>query len=299
MNDMTLKEVLTEYQDRVNDKLKQAIDNLPVVAPKLKEAMSYGTLLGGKRVRPFLVYATAKALGADLGIADAPAVAIECIHAYSLIHDDLPAMDNDDLRRGHPTVHKKYGEATGVLSGDALQAFAFEVLARAEFGRDMLVNQIEMLKVLAVGSGYQGMCGGQELDMEAENRLVTQQELETVHKYKTGALIESAVELGLLCAGNLDIKTKEGFRTYARCIGLAFQVWDDVLDIISDTETLGKPQGSDIDSNKSTYPKLMGLEKAREYAKSLAATAVEAVASLPYDTKVLQDFAMYIVERDH
>lgn len=296
---MTLKEVLTAYQERVNEKLKQAIDGLPVVAPKLKEAMSYGTLLGGKRVRPFLVYATANALNADLKLADAPAVAIECIHAYSLIHDDLPAMDDDDLRRGHPTVHKKYGEATGVLSGDALQAFAFEVLAKAEFEKDMLSNQVEMLKVLAVGSGYQGMCGGQELDIEAENRLVSKSELEKVHQYKTGALIESAVELGLLCVKDLDENIKKGFRIYAHCIGLAFQVWDDVLDIISDTETLGKPQGSDIDSNKSTYPKLMGLEKAKEYAKSLASTAVASVAALPFDTRILQDFAMYIVERDH
>ena len=296
---MTLKEVLTEYQNRVNDRLKQAIDNLPVVAPKLKEAMSYGTLLGGKRVRPFLVYATAKAVGADLSVADAPAVAIECVHAYSLIHDDLPAMDDDDLRRGHPTVHKKYGEATGVLSGDALQAFAFEILARADFGQSMISNQLEMLRVLAVGSGYQGMCGGQELDIEAENRQVSQKELETVHQYKTGALIESAVDLGLLCTHNIDDNTRKAFRTYSHCIGLAFQVWDDVLDIISDTETLGKPQGSDIDSNKSTYPKLMGLDKAREYAKSLAVTAVDALKPLPYDTSVLRDFAMYIVERDH
>ena len=158
---MTLKDVLTAYQERVNEKLKQAIDGLPVVAPKLKEAMSYGTLLGGKRVRPFLVYATANALNADLKLADAPAVAIECIHAYSLIHDDLPAMDDDDLRRGHPTVHKKYGEATGVLSGDALQAFAFEVLAKAEFEKDMLSNQVEMLKVL-VGKFFDD-CGFSDL----------------------------------------------------------------------------------------------------------------------------------------
>ena len=148
---MSLQEVLKKYQERVNTNIKNAIDTLPAdVSPKLKEAMNYGTLLGGKRVRPFLVYATADAVGASLDTADIPAVAIECIHSYSLIHDDLPAMDNDDLRRGHPTVHKVYGDATGVLTGDALQAFAFEVIAKADMGPEMMRNQLEMMKVLAV-----------------------------------------------------------------------------------------------------------------------------------------------------
>ena len=297
---MSLQEVLKKYQERVNTNIKNAIDTLPAdVSPKLKEAMNYGTLLGGKRVRPFLVYATADAVGASLDTADIPAVAIECIHSYSLIHDDLPAMDNDDLRRGHPTVHKVYGDATGVLTGDALQAFAFEVIAKADMGPEMMRNQLEMMKVLAVGCGYQGMCGGQELDMEAENREVTREELEKVHKYNTGALIESSVELGLLCRKNMPEAEKEAFRAYSRAIGLAFQVWDDVLDIISNTDILGKPQGSDVESNKSTYPKLMGLDGAKEYAKSLALTAVNALKPLPYDTALLQDFAMFIVERDH
>ena len=192
-----------------------------------------------------------------------------------------------------------YGDATGVLTGDALQAFAFEVIAKADMGPEMMRNQLEMMKVLAVGCGYQGMCGGQELDMEAENREVTREELEKVHKYKTGALIESSVELGLLCRKNMPEAEKEAFRAYSRAIGLAFQVWDDVLDIISNTDILGKPQGSDVESNKSTYPKLMGLDGAKEYAKSLALTAVNALKPLPYDTALLQDFAMFIVERDH
>ena len=194
---------------------------------------------------------------------------------------------------------KVYGDATGVLTGDALQAFAFEVIAKADMGPEMMRNQLEMMKVLAVGCGYQGMCGGQELDMEAENREVTREELEKVHKYKTGALIESSVELGLLCRKNMPEAEKEAFRAYSRAIGLAFQVWDDVLDIISNTDILGKPQGSDVESNKSTYPKLMGLDGAKEYAKSLALTAVNALKPLPYDTALLQDFAMFIVERDH
>ncbi len=296
---MNMKLALKQYQDRVNDRLRRAVEGIPPVAVKLNEAMKYGTLLGGKRVRPFLVYATAGSLGADLALADAPAVAIECIHAYSLIHDDLPAMDDDDLRRGRPTVHKAYGEAAGVLSGDALQAFAFEVLAGAEFPADMLGNQLEMLRVLARGSGSRGMCAGQELDIEAEGRRVTLEELEKVHRYKTGALIESAVELGLLCARSVSGGVREAFLRYARCAGLAFQVWDDVLDIISDTETLGKPQGSDLDGGKSTYPGLMGLGNAQAYARSLAAEAAEALAGLPLDTSVLRSFATYIVERDH
>lgn len=299
---MNLIENMQFCQERVNRYIKAYLDNLPLVAPKLRDAMSYGVLLGGKRVRPFLVYNVAQALGIDIELADAPAAAIECIHAYSLIHDDLPAMDNDALRRGHPTVHIKYGEATAILAGDALQTMAFEILGQAKekFSKLGLTdNLVDMYKVLARGSGYVGMCGGQELDLEAEGKLVSQEALETVHRHKTGALIESAVQLGLLLKTDLDSSSFEAYSMYAKRIGLAFQVWDDVLDIISDTQTLGKPQGSDAEEEKSTYPRLMGLEEAKKYAKSLADEAKQSLLKAQGNTEVLCDFADFIVTRDH
>ena len=299
---MNLKENMVYCQERVNNYLKAYLDNLPDVAPKLRDAMAYGVLLGGKRVRPFLVYNVAKSLGVDYDLADAPAAAIECIHAYSLIHDDLPAMDDDSLRRGHPTCHVKFGEATAILAGDALQTMAFEILGNAEekfAARGLTANLVEMYKVLARGSGYAGMCGGQELDLEAEGLLVSQEALEKVHRHKTGALIESAVDLGLLLNPTLPQGTKEAYASYARGIGLAFQVWDDVLDIISDTETLGKPQGSDEAEEKSTYPRLMGLEVAKKYALDLANKAKDSLKATAHDTQVLCDFADFIVSRDH
>lgn len=299
---MNLKENMVYCQERVNNYLKAYLDNLPEVAPKLRDAMAYGVLLGGKRVRPFLVYNVAKSLGIDYDLADAPAAAIECIHAYSLIHDDLPAMDDDSLRRGHPTCHVKFGEATAILAGDALQTMAFEILGTAAekfAARGLTANLVEMYKVLARGSGYAGMCGGQELDLEAEGLLVSQEALEKVHRHKTGALIESAVDLGLLLNPILPQGTKEAYASYARGIGLAFQVWDDVLDIISDTETLGKPQGSDEAEEKSTYPRLMGLEAAKKYALDLANKAKDSLKATAHDTQVLCDFADFIVSRDH
>ncbi len=295
---MNLKDTLVLSQERVNNCLKSYLDAMPNVAPKLKEAMSYGVLLGGKRVRPFLVYSVAEALGADLSIADAPASAIECVHAYSLIHDDLPAMDNDELRRGKPTVHIAFGEATAILAGDALQTMAFEILSNKQFPQEMLKNQVDMLKVLSIGSGYQGMCGGQELDLESEGLLVSQENLEKVHRHKTGALIIAAVELGMLCIPCINSEYSQALRVYAQSIGLAFQVWDDVLDIISDTETLGKPQGSDVEENKSTYPRLMGLDSAKSYAVELAEKAIKAVEIIP-NSEMLQAFAKYVVTRDH
>lgn len=299
---MNLKENMVYCQERVNNYLKAYLDNLPEVAPKLRDAMAYGVLLGGKRVRPFLVYNVAKSLGIDYDLADAPAAAIECIHAYSLIHDDLPAMDDDSLRRGHPTCHVKFGEATAILAGDALQTMAFEILGTAAekfAARGLTANLVEMYKVLARGSGYAGMCGGQELDLEAEGLLVSQEALEKVHRHKTGALIESAVDLGLLLNPTLPQGTNEAYASYARGIGLAFQVWDDVLDIISDTETLGKPQGSDEAEEKSTYPRLMGLEAAKKYALDLANKAKDSLKATAHDTQVLCDFADFIVSRDH
>lgn len=295
---MDLKQSLVECQQKVNTYLENYLANLEGVSSTLHEAMKYGVLLGGKRVRPFLVYNVAKMLKGDLEFANQPAAAIECIHAYSLIHDDLPAMDNDSLRRGKPTVHVAFGEAQAILAGDALQALAFEVLSKKYEDEQLLANQMEMINLLSKGSGILGMCGGQQLDLDAEGKLVSKEELEKIHRHKTGALIETAVLMGMLCAKNVTDDIKQALVVYAKSIGLAFQVWDDVLDIISDTETLGKPQGSDILEEKSTYPRLMGLESAKQYARDLADQAITAIANIE-GCEVLQTFADYIVTRDH
>ena len=269
------------------------------MAPRLRDAMKYGLLLGGKRVRPFLVYAVGEMLGVKSELLDGPAAAVECIHAYSLLHDDLPAMDNDDLRRGQPTVHKAFDEGTAILAGDALQTLAFSILADHPLPDALLANRVRMLSALARASGYLGMCGGQALDLEAEGRRISLAELEQVHRHKTGALIECAVTLGALCKADVEPATLAALQTYAAAIGLAFQVQDDILDITGDTATLGKPQGSDLAQEKSTYPALLGLDPARELARELHDKALTALQSLPYNTDILEAFADYIIERTH
>lgn len=294
---MSLEQFSQQYRQRIDQLLLTHIENLPDLSPTLKAAMRHGLLLGGKRVRPFLVYATGAILGVEEKLLDAPAAAIECIHAYSLIHDDLPAMDDDDLRRGHPTVHKAFDEATAILAGDALQTLAFSILTEQVLAPDLLLAQLKMVKLLAQASGYQGMCGGQALDLDAEGKRVPLAALEQIHRHKTGALIECAVQLGALCKPDVNEETLGALKTYAAAIGLAFQVQDDILDVISDTETLGKPQGSDEALNKSTYPALLGLEPARELARELHQQALTALKTLPYNTEILASFADYIVER--
>jgi farnesyl diphosphate synthase len=286
-----------QYRQRIDALLQRHIDELSDIAPTLKAAMRHGLLLGGKRVRPFLVYATGNLLGVADELLDGPAAAIECIHAYSLIHDDLPAMDDDDLRRGHPTVHKAFDEATAVLAGDALQTLAFSILADHPLPEVLAKNQLLMLSQLARASGYAGMCGGQALDLAAEGQQVALDALEQIHRHKTGALIECAVTLGALCHHQIQADQLASLQQYAAAIGLAFQVQDDILDITSDTATLGKPQGSDLALEKSTYPALLGLEAARELARDLHRQALAAIAPLPYNTHILRAFADYIVER--
>lgn len=292
-----LQKSLALHQDRVNQKLSDYLHNMQVVSAPLDEAMIYGTLLGGKRVRPFLVYAVGSMLNTPLNTLDPLACAIECIHAYSLIHDDLPAMDDDDIRRSQPTCHKKFDEATAILAGDALQTLAFDIISQP----NPVLNsqtQLKMINRLAKASGQQGMCAGQALDLAAENRQVNLLSLEQIHRAKTGALIEVAVELGALSKIELPDMHLTLLLSYAKSIGLAFQIQDDILDIISDTETLGKPQGSDLDLNKSTYPALLGLPQAIEKAKLLYQEALHALSQLPYNTKTLELFAEYIIKRD-
>ncbi len=296
---MSLQSFSQHYRQRIDDLLLQHIESLPELSPNLKAAMRHGLVLGGKRVRPFLVYATGAMLGVEERLLDGPAAAIECIHAYSLIHDDLPAMDDDDLRRGHPTVHKAFDEATAVLAGDALQTLAFSILADHPFPDTLRHPQVKMLSALAKASGYAGMCGGQALDLAAEGKHVGLEALEQIHRHKTGALIECAVMLGALCKENVAGETLHALQKYASTIGLAFQVQDDILDVISDTETLGKPQGSDQALDKSTYPALLGLEAAQDMAKTLHQQALAAIKPLPYNTEILSAFADYIIGRTY
>ena len=290
-----LAQAITQYQQRVDNQLTQVIDAQIVTDDKLQAAMKHGVLFGGKRIRPFLVYAIGEMLNVPLERLDACAAAIECIHAYSLIHDDLPAMDDDELRRGQPTVHIAFDEATAILAGDALQALAFDILSKPIDGLTPTQN-LAMISSLAKASGYSGMCGGQAMDLNATDKQIDLTTLTKLHKLKTGALIRCAVELPMIAA-NLPIEEQAQLITFAEAIGLAFQVQDDVIDIISSTEELGKPQGSDSDSNKSTYPKLLGLAGAQATAKSLIQDALSALTNLPYNSQLIAEFARFIIER--
>lgn len=292
-----MEKALSQYQQRNNDQLEIWLSRFEHQQQSLIQAMRYGLLLGGKRARPFLVYVTGQMLGCKPEHLDTPASAIECIHAYSLIHDDLPAMDDDELRRGQPTCHIEFDEATAILTGDALQTLAFTVLAEGTLSDAGEKNRIKMIQALAQASGAAGMCLGQALDLEAENRKVSLDELKTIHKNKTAALIKCAIQMGALAAGEKGEAILPQLGQYADALGLAFQVQDDILDIISDTETLGKPQGSDQDLNKSTYPSLLGLEGAQQKAQTLLQQALQALDAIPYNTQLLEEFARYVVER--
>ncbi|WP_188014032.1 (2E,6E)-farnesyl diphosphate synthase [Photobacterium damselae] len=297
MTNSSLLQLLQHYQERNNQQLTHWLDAQPFADQTLLQAMKYGALLGGKRVRPFLTYVTGNMLGVNEENLDTPAAAIECIHAYSLIHDDLPAMDDDELRRGQPTCHIAFDEATAVLAGDALQTLAFEILAEGTLSIDGESQRIKMIKELAQASGAAGMCMGQALDLDGEGKHLGLTQLEQIHKHKTGALIRCAVRLGALAAGEKGLEILPQLNTYTEAIGLAFQVQDDILDVISDTETLGKPQGSDIALDKSTYPALLGLEGAQQKAQQLYQEAVQALEAIPYDTTQLEVFARYLIER--
>jgi len=287
------------FQKRINDFLALQLSKLPINDDKLHKAMRYGLLIGGKRMRPYLAYITGEALGASLDDIDGIAGALECIHAYSLLHDDLPAMDDDDLRRGQPTCHKAFDEATAILAGDSLQTLAFDILANHKFSPEVQQKQIKLIQQLVSASGYQGMCGGQALDLAATNQQIDINELETLHSLKTGALLEASVLMGAECAIQASEKDKEVLKKYARLIGLAYQVQDDIIDITSTEEQLGKPSGSDLAANKSTYPALLGLSGAQQKAENLFQQALQALTSLPYNTQSLAEFATFIVKRSH
>jgi geranylgeranyl diphosphate synthase type II len=264
---------------------------------RLLEAMSYSVLGGGKRVRPALCIASAMAVGQSGKAALVPGCAVELIHAYSLIHDDLPAMDDDDLRRGSPTTHIAFDEATAILAGDALQTLAFDWLADAPLLDDS--TRLAMVRELARGSGHRGMVGGQATDLESVGKRPSIEQLESMHQHKTGALIVAAVRIGALTAPDLTPGQIEALTDYARTLGLAFQVQDDLLDIEGDTTVIGKRQGSDQARGKPTYPSLMGIEQARQYLAKLLESSLGSLQSFGNEADMLRAMADYVVARTH
>jgi geranylgeranyl pyrophosphate synthase len=290
----------SQFQNMAIERFTNMLANDDVLpsadAARLLEAMKYSLLNGGKRVRPLLVYASAQACQANLNHADYAALAIEMVHAYSLVHDDLPAMDDDDLRRGQPTCHIAFDEACAILAGDALQSEAFSLLSAPIDGLQP-VQQLSMVNTLAVASGLYGMAGGQSLDLEAVNQSVDLAYLENMHNHKTGALIKASVLLGAQCQASLDSHTKHALSQYADAIGLAFQVQDDILDVISDTQTLGKTQGADAALNKPTYVSLLGLDGAKQKAAQLHQAAMDALEPLGENAQALRQIADYIIKR--
>lgn len=267
------------------------------VPEHLHAAMRYASLDGGKRVRPVLVYATGSALGVPPEQLDGPACAVEFIHAYSLVHDDLPAMDNDDLRRGKPTCHKAFDEATAILVGDALQSLAFEVLATDPAMVAEPACRLAIIRELAVASGSRGMAGGQAIDTAAEGKRLTLEQLQAMHSYKTGALIKASVRFGALSNPETTATQHAALDRYAEAIGLAFQIRDDILDVEGDTETLGKPQGSDQAREKPTYTSLLGLDGAKAKAQELHEQALHSLIEFGAEAELLRWLSAYIVGR--
>lgn len=294
-----LKAYLTACQNRVERALDARLPGENILPQKLHQAMRYTVLDGGKRTRPLLVYATGQALGLSEDVLDGPACAVEFIHVYSLIHDDLPAMDNDDLRRGKPTCHKAYDEATAILAGDALQALAFEILANDPSIQVDAGARLKMITALTKASGSQGMVGGQAIDLASVGTKLNLPELENMHIHKTGALIRASVNMAALSKPDLDPVAAKNLDHYAKCIGLSFQVKDDILDVESDTATLGKTQGKDVDNDKPTYPALLGMAGAKQKAQELHEQAVASLAGFGGEADLLRELSLYIIQRTH
>ena len=285
------------WRTRVEATLDRVLPDPDSSPRRLHAAMRHGVLNGGKRMRPLLTYATGTAFGATESDLDDAAAAVELVHCYSLVHDDLPAMDDDDLRRGQPTVHVAFDEATAILAGDALQSLAFDVLANAPQPAD---RRVAMLADLARASGAAGMCGGQALDIDAtgQGANLDIDALQRLHSMKTGALLRAAVRLGAIAAG-ADAASRTALDRYADALGLAFQVRDDLLDVEGDAATLGKTAGKDAAQDKATFPALLGIEASRDRLASLATTMHAALASITADTTLLAALARRVVERDH
>ena len=295
----SLKQLLTAHQARTETTLDHWLPKQKIAPATLHKAMRHSALDGGKRVRPFLVYSTGQALGVDLQQLDGPAAAVELIHVYSLIHDDLPAMDDDDLRRGKPTCHKAFDEATAILAGDAIQSLAFHVLSHDNNINISAERRLQMIDHLAIASGSRGMCGGQAIDLESVGKNLDLPELENMHIHKTGALIRASVMLGALSCEEVSEAQLKQLNHYAKCIGLAFQIQDDILDVEGDTETLGKTQGADIARDKPTYPALLGLDGAKQRAQELYQDALTSLDSFGDKADPLRWMAEYIISRSN
>lgn len=287
------------WRERLENALERALPPASASPQRLHAAMRHAALDGGKRIRPLLVYAAGTAFGAQAAALDAPAAAVELIHVYSLVHDDLPAMDDDALRRGKPTVHVAFDEATAILAGDALQSLAFESLADAPFDDG---TRVALLRELASAAGMRGMCGGQALDIDATGattaNLLSLAELERLHAMKTGALLRASVRLGAIAAG-ADASQRQSLDRYADALGLAFQIRDDLLDVESDSATLGKTAGKDAAQAKATFPALLGIAASRERLQALAADMAAALAPFGDRTAALAALGREVIERSH
>lgn len=293
----TLESRIEAYRNRIEQVLDRCLALPDAGTERLREAMRYSTLGGGKRLRPALVYLTGESLGAPLTNLDAPAAAVELIHVYSLVHDDLPAMDDDDLRRGRPTCHRAYDEATAILVGDALQALAFSVLADETLGDVAPVTRLAMIKTLAFAAGTAGMAGGQAVDLAAVGQTLSVDAVENMHRRKTGALIKGSVLLGALGAAINSGPEWHALQLFGDEIGLAFQIQDDILDVEGDVAVLGKTTGADAALSKPTYPSTVGLPAARDRARGLRDRAIAALAPLGPRNAPLVELAQFVVSR--
>jgi farnesyl diphosphate synthase len=284
---------LGQHAEQIESALEVMLDSAKTTPSRLHQAMRYAAQGGGKRIRPLLVYAAGQLGGAKAETLDCAAVAIECIHAYSLVHDDLPCMDDDDLRRGRPTVHKAYDEATALLVGDALQTRAFEILALAD---DSAQVRLDMIAALAAASGSRGMAGGQAIDLDSVGKKLDLAGLKQMHALKTGALLSCAVQMGAIAA-RLNVSQMASLRAYSEALGLAFQIVDDVLDATADSQTLGKTAGKDAANDKPTYVTLMGLDYAQQQAETLQAQAMAYLEGFGSQADPLRELALLVVNR--
>lgn len=295
---MSFKSSLKYRVDYIEKLLKEYMPEEKGYQKTIFEAMNYSLKAGGKRLRPILTLEACRIVGGNEEDVIPFAIAIEMIHTYSLIHDDLPALDNDDLRRGVPTNHKVYGDAMAILAGDGLLNYAFEIMLKSSIGKENPAKYLNAINEIAKSSGVYGMIGGQVVDIESEDKNIEMEKLDFIHLNKTAAIIVGCMRAGAII-GDATEEQLENITKYATNIGLSFQIADDILDITGDESKLGKKVGSDIDNNKSTYPSLIGLEKSKEIANDLINEAKTRISNIKGDTEFLNDLAEYIVARDY
>jgi len=295
---MPHKQKIQGYIERIEQVLDGCLPDPRLPPQRLHEAMRYSALGGGKRIRPVLVYATGEALRVSPELLDAPAAAIELMHAFSLVHDDLPAMDDDDLRRGRPTTHKAFDEATAILAADALQPLAFEVLSGSTALSKMPAAQLKIINALAKACGSNGMTGGQSIDLASEQQALDVAELEHMYRLKTGKLLWISVMAAAYCDPDSNTEQLHSLERFIDALGLAFQIRDDILDIEGSSDVIGKPQGSDIERDKATWPALFGIEQAKARTNELLNTALDSISHLGPEADTLRWIARFIVQRE-